>query len=125
MKILKQCNADGCKELIERNESHCDIHIGETDRQYNKYRKEAEPEVYAFYHSTAWKRARETALRQQKYLCQDCIEYEGIYNLADVVDHVIELKDDWSKRLEIDNLRALCHAHHNTKTAEEVKKRRR
>ena len=52
-----------------------------------------------------------------------CLEID-ITKPADVVDHVIELTDDWSKRLDPDNLQSLCHVCHNSKTRHERKKRR-
>jgi len=55
-------------------------------------------------------------------MCEDCLE-EGLIRKADVVYHKIELKDDWSKRLDETNFRSLCHAHHNTKTTREKRKR--
>lgn len=60
---------------------------------------------------------------QYDYLCQDCLK-DGKYTKADVVDHIVELKDDWSKRLDESNLIPLCHYHHNIKTIEEKKKRK-
>ncbi|UCN18389.1 HNH endonuclease [Limosilactobacillus reuteri] len=48
-------------------------------------------------------------------LCVNC-EAHGIYRKGDLVDHIIELRDDWSKRLDTDNLQTLCYACHNRKT---------
>ena len=48
-------------------------------------------------------------------LCQDCLDI-GITEVARVVDHVIELKDNWDLRLDDDNLRPLCQTCHNRKT---------
>nr|WP_275591513.1 HNH endonuclease signature motif containing protein [Mammaliicoccus sp. A-M4] len=56
------------------------------------------------------------------YLCQECLR-QGYYQQANVVDHIIELKDDWSKRLDKDNLIPLCHSCHNKKTKEEQRRR--
>jgi len=41
---------------------------------------------------------------------------DGVIRKADVVDHIVELRDDWSRRLDESNLRSLCHRHHQRKT---------
>lgn len=51
-------------------------------------------------------------------LCQECLR-NGITNTADVVDHIIELKDNWELRLEDSNLEPICHNCHNKKTQQE------
>ncbi|WP_377897049.1 HNH endonuclease [Gottfriedia sp. OAE603] len=33
--------------------------------------------------------------------------------MDDVVHHIVEIKADWSKRLEKKNLKAMCHGCHN------------
>ncbi|PFK07818.1 HNH endonuclease, partial [Bacillus cereus] len=40
-----------------------------------------------------------------------------------VVDHIIPIRVDWSKRLEPMNLQTLCHACHNKNTKEDEKKK--
>ncbi|PAE58568.1 HNH endonuclease, partial [Bacillus licheniformis] len=32
---------------------------------------------------------------------------------ADMVHHIVEVKQDWSKRLDLSNLESLCNACHN------------
>ncbi|MFI8712022.1 HNH endonuclease [Brevibacillus brevis] len=41
---------------------------------------------------------------------------------ADVVDHIKPIGSYWDLRLRLDNLRSLCHAHHNKKTADDKRK---
>ena len=50
-------------------------------------------------------------------------EIKLIIRKTDVVDHITELRDDWSKRLDDSNFMSLCHRHHNAKTREERRKR--
>jgi 5-methylcytosine-specific restriction protein A len=40
---------------------------------------------------------------------------------ADVVDHIIPIEVDWSKRLDKSNLQPLCHSCHAKKTADDVR----
>ena len=44
------------------------------------------------------------------------VEAMDIIKIGDVVDHIIPIRMDWSKRLEPTNLQTLCHACHNKKT---------
>lgn len=47
--------------------------------------------------------------------CELCWN-EGREELANVVDHIIELKDDQSLAYSWSNLMSMCHKHHNRKT---------
>ena len=65
----------------------------------------------SFYQSTEWK-----ALRWQKFcdcngLCELCLK-NGIINEAREIHHIVPIEIDWSKRLEYENLIALCPQHH-------------
>lgn len=64
---------------------------------------------------------REFIYRRDHGLCVQC-RRDGIIKIGDVVDHIIPLLVDWSKRLDPANLQTLCHAHHNKKTKEDEKK---
>lgn len=69
-------------------------------------------ENYEFYNSTAWKKKRKKIMKRDKYLCQICKRY-GKNTEADVVHHIIEVNDQYDKRLDDKNLVSLCHKHHN------------
>lgn len=86
---------------------------GDTDRAYNYHRKVEDDEYIKFYHSTAWKHKRQEILERDYGLCQRC----GAE--AQLVDHIIPSKDDWSDRLNSDNLQSLCRSCHKVKTKRE------
>jgi len=65
-----------------------------------------------FYHTKAWHDVRQETLTRQHYLCQDCLREDKI-TVAKTVHHIIPLRDDWSKRLDQDNLEVICFEHHN------------
>ncbi|WP_212967129.1 HNH endonuclease [Lederbergia ruris] len=44
------------------------------------------------------------------------------FTKADVVDHIIPIIVDWSRRLDDTNCQSLCHGCHNVKSAEDRKK---
>ncbi|VDH11635.1 Prophage Lp3 protein 12 [Lactiplantibacillus plantarum] len=67
-----------------------------------------------FYKSSAWRKLSRRFLESNP-VCVQCYQ-DGVIRKADVVDHVIEIKDDWSRRLDESNLQPLCYRHHNRKT---------
>ena len=83
-------------------------------KRYNKTRyNEDNIDYTTFYNSTAWKRTREQALIRDMYLCQQCLK-DGIVNDKQlIVHHKIEIKEDWGKRLELENLETVCTQCHN------------
>ena len=77
--------------------------------RHNRYNKE----YTAFYNSTQWRKLRQQVLMRDNYLCQHCLA-EGVVNDKNlIVHHIVELKDDWSKRLDMENLEAVCFSCHN------------
>lgn len=75
-----------------------------------------------FYWSKGWRKLREYYIRRNP-LCLHC-KQKGIYSPAVIVDHIVEIDDDYSRRLDKTNLQSLCLACHNTKTAKEAKNRK-
>nr|WP_275431606.1 HNH endonuclease signature motif containing protein [Mammaliicoccus sciuri] len=55
-------------------------------------------------------------------LCQYCLA-EGMIHKAEVIDHFIPIKDDFSKKLDADNLVASCIRHNTLKEIDEKKLR--
>lgn len=123
MIVKKRCSHAGCRELIEASQTYCESHKGSVDREYNKWRNEAQAEYIAFYKSSAWQKKRKQALKRDQYLCQHCLA-EDIYYPADLVDHIQETRDYWELRLDLGNLQSLCTTHHNIKTAKEDARRK-
>ncbi|MDR2342834.1 MAG: HNH endonuclease [Campylobacteraceae bacterium] len=68
-----------------------------------------------FYKSAQWKKIRERVLAKEPF-CRIC------GRAAQVVDHIVEIKDGGSK-LAYDNLQPLCHSCHNRKTNQQKEKR--
>ncbi|MCE4957271.1 HNH endonuclease [Macrococcoides caseolyticum] len=102
-----------CRELISNAESYCNQHqSNKTSDAYNRDRYKHNKEYVNFYKSKEWLRVREDALKRDKYLCQVSLA-KGIIRSADLVHHIIEVKDDWDKRLDLDNLQSVCFEEHN------------
>ncbi|AMW98441.1 HNH endonuclease [Rummeliibacillus stabekisii] len=113
-KPLKPCNKPGCAKLTTGR--YCEAHATQKtndNRYYDRYARDQQ--ATKFYHSTAWKKVRKLVIMESHGLCVQCYE-EGKIVLGRVVDHIIPLKEDWSKALDINNLQYLCQACHNRKT---------
>lgn len=75
---------------------------------------ESREERQSFYRSKAWRDIREYVLATEP-LCRKC-KVEGYDVPAKVVDHIIDIVDDFEKALDIDNLQPLCKSCHDRKT---------
>lgn len=64
-----------------------------------------------FYASIPWLKVRLCKL-QQDPLCEPCKE-KGLLVAAMVVHHKVELRDDWSVALDMDNLMSMCSSCHS------------
>ncbi|MEK4884886.1 HNH endonuclease signature motif containing protein [Bacillus sp. FSL W8-0223] len=113
MKPKKRCNKPGCRELIDYEQKYCEKHKGYGDKEYNKQvRWNRDNEKYAkFYASKEWRDLRNAYISAHP-LCERCL-VNGIVKQAKIVHHKIEVRDDWNKRLDYDNLQAVCRECHN------------
>lgn len=75
---------------------------------------ETRQERQKLYQSDAWRRIRKEVLETHP-LCERCL-IEGLLVKATVVDHKIDIIDDESKALDIENLSAMCVNCHNRKS---------
>ncbi len=78
--------------------------------EYNRNKRTG----HEFYHTPPWKKLRR-AYAKANPICEQCRK-NGRTTAVAVVDHVIEIKNG-GNALAWDNLRSLCHLHHNQKTA--------
>ena len=99
MKRCPECEAKAEKERKE-NIRYYKQTTYDRDSKYNK-----------FYKSKEWIKGRQLAIVRDHALCRDCLDKDVItpYN---IVHHIVPIKEDWSKRLDIDNLACLCESCH-------------
>ncbi|MGO2265754.1 MAG: HNH endonuclease [Vagococcus salmoninarum] len=117
------CTHAGCREVIPFDKAYCSKHIDLHKPKSNyKERLERDSQYIYFYKSKSWRNMSKLH-RINHPICKRCYEERGIVKKVDVVDHIIEIKDDWNKRLDGTNLQSLCHSCHNFKTNEEKRKR--
>ena len=112
--LRKLCSK--CKRIVPFGKSRCakcekeyqDKKIG--NRYYNKYIRDKKSQT--FYDSREWKSIRKVVMSRDLGLCLIC-RSKGVISYADVVHHIIELKEDNGKALDTNNLISLCSCCHN------------
>ncbi len=124
------CKSPGCPELVPEGSARgfCVRHVrgGRAPRRTTARRRRMNDEELkrdAWYSSKDWTKLRRAFIARNP-LCSICND-NGFVRSADVVDHIVERKDDDSLRLSWDNLQSLCHSCHNQKSADEKRKRNR
>jgi 5-methylcytosine-specific restriction protein A len=122
MSVKKFCANPGCNTLCDIGQRYCEKHQlqqgevkAEINRLYDKTIRRGRDKVYTdFYHSGAWEATRDAVL--QRYSGIDLYAYYIEHRIvpADMVHHIVELKDDWSVRLDTKNLIPLSDDSHRT-----------
>lgn len=74
--------------------------------------KPTEEDVQKFYRSPEWKAVRLAVLRRDHYLDQTELA-NGRLIEGNTVHHIIPLREDWDKRLDMDNLETITASNHN------------
>ncbi|WP_454431814.1 HNH endonuclease, partial [Bacillus thuringiensis] len=101
-KPMKPCTSPMCAELTR--DKYCSKHqdkVQENTRHYDKYIRNKSSR--SFYNSRVWKDMRELMYRRDHGLCVKC-RSNDIMKRGDVVDHIVPLLVDWTKRLDPSNL---------------------
>lgn len=112
--IVHKCNKSGCNQLISVKYKYCKKHINYNSRQYDYIRmhREATREYRLFYQSKEWKELRALKLANNP-LCEMCIK-NNKYTIATDVHHIKDVYNNYSYRLDYDNLLALCKPCHES-----------
>jgi 5-methylcytosine-specific restriction protein A len=116
------CVAASCKEIVRDGTTTCPKHTKTVMVNRNEDRKFTGRANSKIYDSKRW---RNISIKKRTVtpFCEEC-EKNGIITIANVVDHVVEIKDNPKLAYTWSNLRSLCHGHHNTKTGDERRKRK-
>ncbi|WP_394899045.1 hypothetical protein [Clostridium paraputrificum] len=117
MALKKLCSYSGCNVLVDYGTKYCYKHRTKDKERYKDYRRsrlrdEEEKARQEFYNSVEWKNIRDLAIK--KCFGIDIVEYykTGQIIMGYTVHHIVELKDDWNKRLDINNLIYLSQENH-------------
>lgn len=118
---LRPCAVPMCPNLTR--EKYCEEHAykakqeeAERQRFYDTHVRDKR--IVEFYHTREWLTIRQQVLARDYYLCQECLKEKRIRR-ADTVHHIVPVKENWAKRLDLSNLVSLCHECHNKIHADE------
>lgn len=107
MPIYKRCSRCG-KRIISGTTCEC------AKKRYKEYdRNYRDKASKNFYNSSEWLKIRGHVLERDEEIDVYIYMTTGEILLADTVHHIIPLKDDWSKRLDEENLMSLNHDTHS------------
>lgn len=105
-----------CGVLIPQGISLCErctaAYTGQGSRHMEYNRTRRDKKAAAFYVCSDWRKVREAAMRL--YDGMDIYAYYIQHRImtADMVHHVVELEEDWTRRLDITNLLPLSNSSH-------------
>lgn len=78
-----------------------------------KYGRQNDSRENRFRHSRLWTKKSVEIRTRDKYLCAYCLEHDHTINAHMVeVHHIVPVEEDYSLRLDNDNLISLCREHH-------------
>ncbi len=107
-KFCSLCN----KNLIDIKEKCCNDCKDKLSKRHKIYKKDRKDIIeQKFYSSKDWLKVRNIIRNLDNNLCLMCLENKELNNI-DTVHHIEELKENWSKRFEKDNLISLCESCH-------------
>jgi 5-methylcytosine-specific restriction enzyme A len=114
MALKKICRCGNTIDIVDGMCVECKVKQEEAKKQRHKDYKLNRKDIreQQFYNTKAWHKVRNLRLIRDNGLCQVCLKDDKIV-LANTVHHKIELKQDWNKRLDIDNLMTVCESCHN------------
>ena len=105
-----------CGALIPQRIKQCPSCVAGSSRQisrhmeYNMHRRDKK--AAAFYVSNEWRRTRAYALSLYDGIDLYAFYVQHRIETADMVHHIVEIEEDWTKRLDIGNLFPLSNKNH-------------
>ncbi|MFR1304108.1 hypothetical protein [Eubacterium callanderi] len=117
MPVKKYCSYTGCRVLLPEDVQYCEKHakVKQQDnrRRNRKYKQQRnDQKEQHFYKSEQWERCRQSAI--VFYFGMDIYEYYTTGRIAEgyTAHHIVELKEDWSKALDVNNIIYLTESNH-------------
>lgn len=112
---------DECKKRIHDSDRPNKEHVMQVIHEwYGKYiynknltdSDELSRKSKALYNSKDWENIKAMAFERDNHLCQICLR-KNRNTKANLVHHIIYVKSDYEKALDLDNLMCVCSACHN------------
>lgn len=115
---LRPCKRVGCSNLTR--EGYCEEHqhvVREKESQRQRYydkeiRHKRDKKYSDFYNSREWEKFREDVLILYNGIDIYAYYIEKEIVLANTVHHIEELKDNWDKRLDVENMFPMSDGSH-------------
>lgn len=107
MPIYKRCCRCG-KRIPSGSKCQCSK---ERHKEYDRFSRDKKSKD--FYGSKDWEKAREDTIELDEGIDVYVYMTTGEILAADTAHHIIPLKDDWGKRIDIGNLMSLNHETHS------------
>lgn len=113
MALLKVCACPTCNRLVEYGTKYCKEHEQLDKDKYKEYKlNRTDTKEQSFYTSGKWLSLRQVAIRDCYGIDIFKFYTENIIESVEVCHHIIEVKEDWNKRLDIDNVICLTEESH-------------
>ena len=118
MALMKYCNRTGCHKLVPYGVRYCDAHT--IDRAMENHARHKEYDAHCrdqkakkFYNSSEWRAIRQKVLARDAGIDIYLYIVEGRIVPADTVHHIVELSEDYTRRLDMDNLISVSDGTHS------------
>lgn len=112
MPLKKICSRTGCNTIIDVSKKYCHEHMDTEKERHKEYkRKRRDIKEQRFYNGKPWRDTRELVLIRDNGLCQLSLENNEIV-FADMVHHIIPMKECESRKLDPRNLISLSNSMH-------------
>lgn len=113
--ISKMCPR--CHNIIGRNDKLCDeCTIKDKENNRNRYKEydntKRDDKCSKFYKSKEWLMTRTSVLFRDNNMCRVCWSRDKKIKVGDTAHHIITLRDDWSLRVDKNNLITVCPSCH-------------
>ena len=113
MVLKKYCARCGCNTLIDISQRYCSKHTktnAERNREYDQTQRDQKAKT--FYNSAEWKATRARVLARDTNIDIYLYITQGRYIPATLVHHIVELREDYTKRCDLDNLISVSEETH-------------
>lgn len=113
----KMCAVRSCSISVTTHPYYCNKHRWLSEKPQYKFevsKDEWRQKAKRFYRSRKWKLLRKEVLKEFPF-CDICK-----LRMSEDVHHLEPLRNSWEKRLDKENLQALCHSCHSRITSEKT-----
>lgn len=109
---MKFCARVGCNELVPQGQRYCTKHANTYDREI---RYTVDKQYSDFYHSKVWELIQPLVMQKYHGLCVYSLIIEHKVVKAGAVHHIVPIRDDWDRRLDMGNLIPISDSIHDGK----------